>query len=68
MKHIHQLQIFFNYFDFSFNTKHFTLKLGNLSAEFQRGLGWSRPILSLMSKYCLMILLITLTYVTLSDL
>ena len=40
----------------------------NLSAEFQRGLGWSRPLLSLMSKYCLMILLITLTYVTLSDL
>ena len=39
-----------------------------LSAEFQRGLGWSRPLLSLMSKYCLMILLITLTYVTLSDL
>ena len=28
MKHIHQLQIFFNYFYFSFNTKHFTLKLG----------------------------------------
>ena len=40
----------------------------NLSAEFQRGLGWSKPLLSLMSKYCLMILLITLTYVTLSDL
>ena len=44
----------------------------NLSAEFQRGLGWSRPLLSFMSKYCLMILLmillITLTYVTLSDL
>ena len=40
----------------------------HLSAEFQRGLGWSRPLLSLMSKYCLMILLITLTYVTLSDL
>ena len=28
MKHIHQLQIFFNYFYFSFNTKHFTLNLG----------------------------------------
>ena len=28
MKHIHQLKIFFNYFYFSFNTKHFTLKLG----------------------------------------
>ena len=28
MKHIHQLQIFFNYFYFSFNTEHFTLKLG----------------------------------------
>ena len=28
MEHIHQLQIFFNYFYFSFNTKHFTLKLG----------------------------------------
>ena len=28
MKHINQLQIFFNYFYFSFNTKHFTLKLG----------------------------------------
>ena len=28
MKHIHQLQIFFNYCYFSFNTKHFTLKLG----------------------------------------
>ena len=28
MKHIIQLQIFFNYFYFSFNTKHFTLKLG----------------------------------------
>ena len=40
----------------------------NLSAEFQRGLGWSSPLLSLMSKYSLMILLITLTYVTLSDL
>ena len=40
----------------------------NMTAEFQRGLGWSRPLLSLMSKYCLMILLITLTYVTLSDL
>ena len=40
----------------------------NMSAEFQRGFGWSRPLLSLMSKYCLMILLITLTYVTLSDL
>ena len=40
----------------------------NLSAEFQRGLGWSKPFLSLMSKYCLMILLITLTYITLSDL
>ena len=40
----------------------------NLSAEFERELGWSRPLLSLMSKYCLMILLITLTYVTLSDL
>ena len=39
----------------------------NMSAEFQRGLGWSRPLLSLMSKYCLTILLITLTYVTLSD-
>ena len=39
----------------------------NMFAEFQRGLGWSRPLLSLMSKYCLMILLITLTYVTLSD-
>ena len=24
----------------------------NLSAEFQRGLGWSRPLLSLMTKYC----------------
>ena len=30
MKHIHQLQIFFNYFYFSFNTKHFTLKLGRV--------------------------------------
>ena len=40
----------------------------NMSAEFQRGLRWSRPLLSLMSKYCLMILLIMLTYVTLSDL
>ena len=40
----------------------------NLSTEFQRGLGWSRPLLSLLSKYCLMILLIMLTYVTLSDL
>ena len=39
-----------------------------MSAEFQRGLGWSRPSLSLMSKYCLMILLIKLTYVTHSDL
>ena len=39
-----------------------------LSVEFQRRLGWSRPLLSLMSKYYLMILLITLTYVTLSDL
>ena len=28
MKHIHQLQIFLNYFYFSFNTKDFTLKLG----------------------------------------
>ena len=28
MKHIHQLQIFFNYFYFSFNTKHFNLKMG----------------------------------------
>ena len=28
MKHIHELQIFFNYFFFSFNTLHFTLKLG----------------------------------------
>ena len=28
MKHIHQLQIFFNYFYFSFDTKLFTLKLG----------------------------------------
>ena len=28
MKHIHQLQIFFIYFYFSFNTKLFTLKLG----------------------------------------
>ena len=27
MKHIHQLQIFFNYFYFSFNTKLFTLKI-----------------------------------------
>ena len=27
MKHVHQLQIFFNYFYFSFNTKLFTLKL-----------------------------------------
>ena len=27
----------------------------NMSAEFQKGLGWSRPLLSLMSKYCLMI-------------
>ena len=40
----------------------------NMSAQFRTGLGWSRPLLSLMSKYCLMILLITLTYVTLSDL
>ena len=40
----------------------------DMSAEIQRGLGWSRPLLSLMSKYCLMILPITLTYVTLSDL
>ena len=40
----------------------------NMSAEFQRGLRWSRPLLCLISKYCLMILLITLTYVTLSDL
>ena len=40
----------------------------NMSSEFQRGFGWSRPILSFMSKYCLMILLIMLTYVTLSDL
>ena len=40
----------------------------NMSAEFKRGLGWSRPLLSLMLKYCMMILLITLTYVTLSDL
>ena len=39
-----------------------------MSAEYQRGLGWSRPLLSLMSKYCLKILFITLTYVTLSDL
>ena len=30
MKRIHQLQIFFNYFYFSFNTKHFTLKLGRV--------------------------------------
>ena len=28
MKHINQLQIFFNYFYFSFNTNYFTLKLG----------------------------------------
>ena len=40
----------------------------HMSAEFQRGLGWSKPLLRFMSKYCLMILLITLTYVTLSDL
>ena len=39
-----------------------------MSAEFQKGLGWSRPLLSLISKYCLVILLITLTYLTLSDL
>ena len=30
MKHIHRLQIFLNYFYFSFNTKHFTLKLGGV--------------------------------------
>ena len=28
MKHIHQLQIFLNYFYFSLNTKLFTVKLG----------------------------------------
>ena len=28
MKHIHRLQISLNYFYFSFNTIHFTLKLG----------------------------------------
>ena len=28
MKYIHQMQTSFNYFYFSFNTKHFTLKLG----------------------------------------
>ena len=27
-----------------------------MSAEFQRGLGWSSPLLSLQSKYCFMIL------------
>ena len=36
MKHIHQMQIFFNYFYFSFNTKHFTLKLGCLIAYFRK--------------------------------
>ena len=30
MKYIHQLQILFNYFYFSFNTKLFTLKLGRV--------------------------------------
>ena len=24
-----------------------------MSAEFQMGLGWSRPLLSMQSKYCL---------------
>ena len=28
MKHIYQLQIFFNYFYFSFNAKLFALKMG----------------------------------------
>ena len=28
MKHIYQLEIFFNYFYFNFNNKLFTLKLG----------------------------------------
>ena len=37
------------------------------SAEFQMGLGWSRPLLSLMSKYCMMILLITMMMMTLKQ-
>ena len=39
MKHINQLQIFFNYFYFSFNTKHFTLNwvgVGLLNCLFQK--------------------------------
>ena len=29
-----------------------------MSVEFQRGLGWSKPLLSLQSKYCLKIQLV----------
>ena len=36
-----------------------------ISTEFQRGLGWSRPLHSLKSKYCLMVLLGLTCYISL---